>query len=335
MWNRWQDPETGRFISEDPAQAGENFYAYIDNNPELYIDPTGLDLTQGQVKESELNNGKFGGTGAGGHGNGGSTGNGSGSKGEGNKSLTFNPPGYKVLGRYADGTPLRVQWVGIPKNPESVSPTNPHVAAGNENPDNTTPSTTTTPTSYGSQGSNERSGGDGRAGPDEWRSYVVPASGTRDKRSGYAAEPVFKQIFSLPPLLELYGRIGAETPLRNALSPITGTLASLADSFGDFSAAYIESRAKRLLDNFLPPYPPKSFEAGKWNNDVGKVRFLTGIFLSTLAHKVSRGEIPIDVNDVARYLSQVVPVVLEIRNSQFYGEGNSQPHSVFDLEFIQ
>jgi len=161
MWNRWQDPETGRFISEDPAQAGENFYAYVDNNPELYIDPTGLDLTQGQVKEAELNNGNFGGTGAGGYGNGGSTGNGSGSKGEGNKSLIFNPPGYKVFGRWADGTPNIVQWVGIPKDPEPVSPTNPHVAAGDENPDNTTPSTTTTPTSYGSQGSSGRSGGGG------------------------------------------------------------------------------------------------------------------------------------------------------------------------------
>jgi len=44
MWNRWQDPSTGRFISEDPAQAGSNFYAYGNNSPEVYIDPTGLDV---------------------------------------------------------------------------------------------------------------------------------------------------------------------------------------------------------------------------------------------------------------------------------------------------
>jgi RHS repeat-associated protein len=43
MWNRWQDPETGRFISEDPARAGTNFYVYANNSPLVFADPTGLD----------------------------------------------------------------------------------------------------------------------------------------------------------------------------------------------------------------------------------------------------------------------------------------------------
>ncbi|WP_081733733.1 RHS repeat-associated core domain-containing protein [Methylomonas sp. 11b] len=43
---RYYDPNTGRFISEDPKgfAAGINFYAYVDNNPVNANDPTGLDL---------------------------------------------------------------------------------------------------------------------------------------------------------------------------------------------------------------------------------------------------------------------------------------------------
>jgi hypothetical protein len=41
---RYYDPKLGRFISEDPIgfEAGENFYAYVANNPVLWIDPEGL-----------------------------------------------------------------------------------------------------------------------------------------------------------------------------------------------------------------------------------------------------------------------------------------------------
>jgi len=42
MWNRWQDPSTGAFISEAPIQDGLNWYGYASANPLKYTDPTGL-----------------------------------------------------------------------------------------------------------------------------------------------------------------------------------------------------------------------------------------------------------------------------------------------------
>ena len=39
---RWYDPELGRFISQDPAKDGLNWYAYCNNNPLKYIDPDGF-----------------------------------------------------------------------------------------------------------------------------------------------------------------------------------------------------------------------------------------------------------------------------------------------------
>lgn len=42
MWHRWQYPATGRFVSEDPARAGVNFYAYVDSRVLVARDPSGL-----------------------------------------------------------------------------------------------------------------------------------------------------------------------------------------------------------------------------------------------------------------------------------------------------
>jgi RHS repeat-associated protein len=39
---RWMDSETGRFITEDPAQDGTNWYTYGVNNPLTNTDPTGM-----------------------------------------------------------------------------------------------------------------------------------------------------------------------------------------------------------------------------------------------------------------------------------------------------
>ena len=41
--NRYYDPSTGRFITEDPIQDGNNWYVYANNNPVMYIDPWGLE----------------------------------------------------------------------------------------------------------------------------------------------------------------------------------------------------------------------------------------------------------------------------------------------------
>ena len=40
--NRYYDPAIGRFITEDPAKDGLNWYAYCGNNPIRYVDPWGL-----------------------------------------------------------------------------------------------------------------------------------------------------------------------------------------------------------------------------------------------------------------------------------------------------
>jgi len=45
MWNRWYDPQLGRFISRDPLGLGSdglNLYAYAKDNPLGFIDPFGL-----------------------------------------------------------------------------------------------------------------------------------------------------------------------------------------------------------------------------------------------------------------------------------------------------
>ena len=42
LGHRYYDPETGRFLSRDPAQDGRNWYCYCDNNPLKCIDAAGL-----------------------------------------------------------------------------------------------------------------------------------------------------------------------------------------------------------------------------------------------------------------------------------------------------
>ncbi len=44
--NRYYDPSVGRFITEDPARDGLNWYIYANNNPVNYIDPWGLAPTK-------------------------------------------------------------------------------------------------------------------------------------------------------------------------------------------------------------------------------------------------------------------------------------------------
>ncbi|MDC7125792.1 MAG: RHS repeat-associated core domain-containing protein [Spirochaetales bacterium] len=41
---RWYDPNIGRFTTEDPIRSGLNWYAYANNNPLKFVDPTGLEF---------------------------------------------------------------------------------------------------------------------------------------------------------------------------------------------------------------------------------------------------------------------------------------------------
>ncbi len=41
--NRYYNPATGRFITEDPIRDGTNWYVYCAGNPVMYVDPWGLD----------------------------------------------------------------------------------------------------------------------------------------------------------------------------------------------------------------------------------------------------------------------------------------------------
>ena len=41
--NRYYDSTLGRFISEDPARDGTNWYVYCENNPVGFVDPLGLE----------------------------------------------------------------------------------------------------------------------------------------------------------------------------------------------------------------------------------------------------------------------------------------------------
>lgn len=54
---RYYDPQAGRFVSEDPLNLSEgiNFYRYVDNNPQLFVDPFGLWKNTGQPADPGVN----------------------------------------------------------------------------------------------------------------------------------------------------------------------------------------------------------------------------------------------------------------------------------------
>ena len=51
MKNRYYDPETGRFITRDPARDGINLYAFVNDNPINFVDPLGLTPTPAQYEQ--------------------------------------------------------------------------------------------------------------------------------------------------------------------------------------------------------------------------------------------------------------------------------------------
>ncbi len=53
LHNRYYDPQTGRFISEDPAKDGTNWYSYCNCDAVNYVDPTGLWATVGLGYQAE------------------------------------------------------------------------------------------------------------------------------------------------------------------------------------------------------------------------------------------------------------------------------------------
>lgn len=53
---RWYDPEMGRFITEDPARDGRNWFVYCKNNPLIFLDYFGTaSILQRTINDSESN----------------------------------------------------------------------------------------------------------------------------------------------------------------------------------------------------------------------------------------------------------------------------------------
>ncbi len=51
---RWYDSEIGRFVTQDPARDGANWYGYCSNNPLIYTDPTGAFDIKADYKNDAL-----------------------------------------------------------------------------------------------------------------------------------------------------------------------------------------------------------------------------------------------------------------------------------------
>ncbi|MCP4269320.1 MAG: hypothetical protein GY777_27745, partial [Candidatus Brocadiaceae bacterium] len=59
-WNRYYDPETGRYMRVDPVGEGLNLYLYVQNNPLKYIDPRGLrQRSNNSYQSSSVSNNLF------------------------------------------------------------------------------------------------------------------------------------------------------------------------------------------------------------------------------------------------------------------------------------
>ena len=52
--NRYYDSETGRFINEDPARSGGNWYSYCSGNPIMFWDKAGLSRTMSKSEKAEI-----------------------------------------------------------------------------------------------------------------------------------------------------------------------------------------------------------------------------------------------------------------------------------------
>ena len=50
---RWYDTSLGRFVSQDPIRSGVNWYAYCENNPLKFVDPTGLESADAAYSHNE------------------------------------------------------------------------------------------------------------------------------------------------------------------------------------------------------------------------------------------------------------------------------------------
>ena len=52
--NRYYDSETGRFINEDPARSGGNWYSYCSGNPVMFWDKMGLKKTMSKSERDQI-----------------------------------------------------------------------------------------------------------------------------------------------------------------------------------------------------------------------------------------------------------------------------------------
>jgi RHS repeat-associated protein len=52
-WNRYYDPELGRYITSDPIgmDGGMNTFSYVNSNPLRYVDPNGLEIFNKPIRD--------------------------------------------------------------------------------------------------------------------------------------------------------------------------------------------------------------------------------------------------------------------------------------------